>query len=237
MFLKPVAAVLNGKPCVGEKIEVYWSEAACRGSVGGAASGAGPGVPSTSRIMMFSLSFLFHRQATLPKCSPPPPHLPTTTTADPPVTWISWGDNEEASPERRARRCPSSPSRSCGAGGYFGNPSGCFSSGQRRGAQGEGEIGMERRGGRNTTKRKTRQAPSSRHKTSDTLTVWWRTDLQKCRYLFSQLPLPSSNSEKDFLLFVSLFSPGYYFSPHSFSRCCLQTGIVDRFKHEGFSAP
>lgn len=30
MFLKPVAAVLNGKPCVGEKIEVYWSETACR---------------------------------------------------------------------------------------------------------------------------------------------------------------------------------------------------------------
>lgn len=29
MFLKPVAAVLNGKPCVGEKIEVYWSETAC----------------------------------------------------------------------------------------------------------------------------------------------------------------------------------------------------------------
>lgn len=39
MFLKPVAAVLNGKPCVGEKIEVYWSEAACRGSVGGGAGG------------------------------------------------------------------------------------------------------------------------------------------------------------------------------------------------------
>lgn len=28
MFLKPVAAVLNGKPCVGEKIEVYWSATA-----------------------------------------------------------------------------------------------------------------------------------------------------------------------------------------------------------------
>lgn len=29
MFLKLVAAVLNGKPCVGEKIEVYWSETTC----------------------------------------------------------------------------------------------------------------------------------------------------------------------------------------------------------------
>lgn len=71
--------------------------------------------------------------------------------------------------------------------------------------------------------------------------VWWRFDLQKCRYLFSQLPLPSSNSEKDFLSFVSPFFSWYYFSilfslslapkPQSHADW-----VADQFKQRGFSA-
>ena len=71
--------------------------------------------------------------------------------------------------------------------------------------------------------------------------VWWRFDLQKCRYLFSQLPSPSSNSEKDFLSFVSPFFSWYYFSilfslsltpkPQSHADW-----VADQFKQRGFSA-
>lgn len=71
--------------------------------------------------------------------------------------------------------------------------------------------------------------------------VWWRFDLQKCRYLFSQLPSPSSNSKKDFLSFVSPFFSWYYFSilfslslapkPQSHADW-----VADQFKQQGFSA-
>lgn len=65
--------------------------------------------------------------------------------------------------------------------------------------------------------------------------------MQKCRYLFSQLPSPSSNSEKDFLSFVSPFFSWYYFSilfslslppkPQSHADW-----VADQFKQRGFSA-
>lgn len=69
--------------------------------------------------------------------------------------------------------------------------------------------------------------------------VWWRIDLQKCRYLFSQLPLPSSNSEKDFLLFVSLFFSWYYFSTLFFLLPTPKPQshadwVADQFKQRGF---
>lgn len=71
------------------------------------------------------------------------------------------------------------------------------------------------------------------------LMMWWRFDLQKCTYLFSQLPLPSSNSEKDFLSFVSPFFSWFYFSlffslllapkPQSHADW-----VADQFKQQGF---
>lgn len=169
----------------------------------------GVGGPSTSRIMMFSLSFLFHRQATLPKCTS------SRTPTDPPVTWISWGDNEEASPQRRARRGWSSASKRCGPGGYFGNPSRCFSSGQRRGARSEGEIGERRRGRKKKKQQKEkhgrRRSPAIKH-----LTRSWCGGALICRnvgiYFLScrcQAQIP-----KRIFSYLSLFSlPAITFQP------------------------
>lgn len=71
--------------------------------------------------------------------------------------------------------------------------------------------------------------------------MWWRFDLQKCPYLFSQLPLPGSNSEQDFLSFVSPFFSWYYFSlpfSHSFTPKPQSHAdwVADQFKQRGFSA-
>lgn len=71
MFLKPVAAVLNGKPCVGEKIEVYWSATACR-------------VEQLRVCWALWLVDLKENDVHLPPPHPQPP--PTTAQSD----WLAW---------------------------------------------------------------------------------------------------------------------------------------------------
>lgn len=73
MFLKPVAAVLNGKPCVGgENRGLLIRHTVSAGDVGGVGGGGAVGVRlPTSRKMMFSPGFLFHRTTRAPPLHEP----------------------------------------------------------------------------------------------------------------------------------------------------------------------